>query len=546
MLFALAFKIRHPFAYLELADTKRPRPAGTTSRALPNAMNSDPPETNDPLAGPPQEVYDGTVVHLAAEYWPYARTGGLAEAVRGIATYQAGAGTPTTVFMPLYKGIRDGFPEVVPCSEPFPVQVGPRTESARIFHNPSVSDQPKILFVEHDGYFGREGVYGEGDATYPDNHLRFAFFCRAALEWLHRNPPGKTLLHAHDWHTALASVYLRTALVGDPYYEEIGSVLTVHNGGYQGHYGREVMADLGLPDWLFQWDYMEWYGLLNLLKGGLTFSDMVTTVSPTHARELRTRTGGFGLHDTFKDLQDHFVGILNGIDYDVWDPSKDEWLTAHYDADDLSGKAACKAWLQQECGLPVDPEIPVFGMTARLAEQKGFDILLSADVIPQLDAQWIFVGEGEQRYRDALQRLVDAAPDRIVARFEFTEKREHQLLAAADFLLMPSLYEPCGLTQMRAQRYGALPVVRRVGGLADTVEDRITGFVFDEYQPWALAETVRYALELYEDRAAWESHVREAMKRDWGWARSVERYQEVYHRAAELRQAYREIHRHSV
>jgi starch synthase len=505
-------------------------------------MTSDPPEATDPATEPTALRYEGTVVHLAAEYWPYARTGGLAEAVRGIATYQAEAGTPTLVFMPLYRGIQEGFPEVEPAGDPFPVQVGPRTETARIFHNVSAPSEPRVLFVEHDGYFGRMGVYGEDDHDYPDNHLRFAFFCAAALEWLRRAPPGPTLLHAHDWHTALAIVYLRTVLAGDPYLDEVGTVLTVHNGGYQGHYGREVLLDLGLPDWLFHWDYMEWYGRLNLLKGGLTFSDMATTVSPTHARELRTRTGGFGLQETFNDLQDHFVGILNGIDYNVWDPRTDKWLASHFGAEDLSGKAACKAWLQRECGLPVDSDIPVFGMTARLAEQKGFDILLAAKMIPRLDAQWIFVGEGERRYRDALQALVDTAPDRIVARFEFTETREHQLLAGADFLLMPSLYEPCGLTQMRAQRYGALPVVRRVGGLADTVEDRVTGFVFDEYQPWALEEAVQYAINLYEDRTAWESHVRDAMSRDWGWDRSVQRYQQVYHQAAELRRAYRAIH----
>lgn len=506
-------------------------------------MIDAPPETTDPLAGPPEPVYDGTVVHLTAEYWPYARTGGLAEAVRGIATYQAAAGTPTIVFMPLYRSIMEGFPEIEPLGDPYPVQVGPREETARVYHNPAASPQPRVLFIEHDGYFGRDGVYGENAGSYPDNHLRFAFFSKAALAWLRRSLPHPPLLHAHDWHTALAAVYLRTTLVGDPFFDDMGTVLTVHNGGYQGHYGRNALGALGLPDWLYQWEYMEWYDRVNLLKGGLTFSDMVTTVSPTHARELRTRTGGFGLHDTFKDLQDHFVGILNGIDYDVWDPRTDEWLTTHYGPDDLSGKAACKAWLQKEVGLPVDAEIPLFGMTARLAEQKGFDILLAAKMIPRLEAQWIFVGEGERRYQDALQGLVDTAPNRIVARFEFTEKREHQVLAAADFLLMPSLYEPCGLTQMRAQRYGALPVVRRVGGLADTVEDRITGFVFDEYQPWALGETVQYALDLYTDRTAWESHVRDAMSRDWGWARSVERYQKVYHRASELRRAYREIQR---
>ncbi len=505
-------------------------------------MVRNPAQVLEPVTAPGQREYGGTVVHLASEYWPYARTGGLAEAVRGIARYQAAAGAETLVFLPLYRVIREGFPEIEPCGEPYTVSIGGRTETARIHERIVPPDQPRVFFVEHDGYFDREGLYGSEDGSYPDNHLRFSFFCKAALDWLPKVSTGPTLVHAHDWHAALAPVYLRTMLAGDPYYDTVGSVLTVHNGGYQGHVGREALPEMGLSDRLYTGDHMEWYGRVNLLKGGLVFSDMVTTVSPTHARELRTRTGGFGLQETFNDLQDHFVGILNGIDYDVWDPSTDQWLKSHFSIDDLSGKAECKAWLQERCGLPVDPEAPVFGMTARLAEQKGFDILLEAKMIPRLDAQWIFLGEGERRYREALQALADQAPDRIAVHFEFTEPREHQLLAGADFLLMPSLYEPCGLTQMRSQRYGALPLVRRVGGLADTVEDRITGFVFDEYQPWALEEAVQYALDLYKDRTAWENHVREAMSRDWGWERSVHRYQMVYQQAAEARRAYVEIH----
>jgi starch synthase len=195
--------------------------------------------------------------------------------------------------------------------------------------------------------------------------------------------------------------------------------------------------------------------------------------------------------------------------------------------------------LQESVGLPDDPTIPLFGMTARLAEQKGYDILLGTEMFPRLDAQWVFLGEGEKRYEDALRKLSEELPDRVAAHFEFTEDREHKLLAGADFLLMPSQYEPCGLTQMRAQRYGALPVVRRVGGLADTVEDRVTGFLFDEYQPWALEEAVQYAIDLYRDRAAWEERVREAMTRDHSWTAGVRRYQDVYRRAGEARRARR-------
>jgi starch synthase len=298
-----------------------------------------------------------------------------------------------------------------------------------------------------------------------------------------------------------------------------------------------VMNDLGL-DWSFyRPDCLEWYGKVNLLKGGLVFSDMVTTVSPTHARELRTRSGGFGLHDTFSILQDRFVGILNGIDYSIWDPENDPFIDCRFDIDDLGSKARCKEALQKGAGLPLEPDVPLFGMTARLAEQKGFDILLKTDMFAKFDAQWMFLGEGEKRYENALRQLSIQYPERVAATFQFSEEREHRLLAGADFLLMPSQYEPCGLTQMRAQRYGALPVVRRVGGLGDTVEDRITGFVFDEYAPWAVEEAVRYAIDLYSSRSDWEKLVREAMSRDFSWWPIVDRYHEVYQRAVDIRAA---------
>jgi len=497
---------------------------------------------SSPSSGPPSGASAGggdleDVVHLATEYWPYARTGGLAEAVRGIATYQARTGRRTSVFMPLYQRVRDAGVELEPVGDAVDVWTPLGTHPTRIYRERARAEGgPALYFVEHDGFFGRPGLYGEG-GDYADNHLRFSFFCRAVIERLPDFVRGPAIIHPHDWHTALAPVYLRTLFAGDPFYDQIASVLTVHNAGYQGHYGPDILPEIGLGPDLFTLDKMEWYGKLNLLKGGLVFSDLVTTVSPTHAHELRTRTGGFGLQDTFNQLQDRFFGILNGIDYDVWDPSTDEVIAAPYSMDDLTGKARCKVWFQERLGLRPDPDVPLFAMSARLVEQKGLDIILGAQMIPRLDAQWAFLGEGEARYRDALANLAALAPDRIGCSFTFTEEREHKLLAAADFLLMPSLYEPCGLTQMRAQRYGALPVVRRVGGLADTVDDRITGFLFDEYQPWALEEAVGYAIDLYRNRTAWEERVRTAMSRDFSWNRSVEAYAEAYGVAREHRRA---------
>ncbi|MEJ2370209.1 MAG: glycosyltransferase, partial [Gemmatimonadales bacterium] len=288
-------------------------------------------------------------------------------------------------------------------------------------------------------------------------------------------------------------------------------------------------------DELVHHDRMEWYGQVNVLKGGLVFADMATTVSSGHAHELRTRAGGFGLDDTFIALQDRFVGIVNGIDDQIWDPSTDTDIEANYSKEDLAGKAECKAWLQEACGLKVDPRIPLVAMVARMVAQKGLDLILSANLLGATDAQYLFLGSGERRYEEALAALAARAPSRIAAYFDFTHARERQLLAGADVLLMPSLYEPCGLTQMRALRYGTLPVARRVGGLADTIEDQMTGFLFDTFEPAALERGLKRAFGLFEDSETWRRHVREAMTRDFSWSRSVERYLEVYESAFERR-----------
>lgn len=474
-----------------------------------------------------------TVVHLASECWPYARSGGLGEAVRGIARYQAESGVPTVVILPLYRQIRRTFPWIEQVDE-FTVRVADRVEHARLHRLPTDPGAPAVYFVDNAPYFDREELYGEGDEDYPDNHRRFAFFCRAALEALPRVSPGRTLVHAHDWHAALALIYLRTTLAGHPYYDAVAGTMTVHNAGFQGYYGPGVLEELGLDRRHYHWRFLEWHGQVNLLKGALVCADMVTTVSPTHADELRTSVGGFGLDGTFTALGDRFVGILNGIEPDLWDPSDDPELPRPYDPDCLDGKMLCKKRLQQECGFATEPGTPLVGMSARLVRQKGLDLVLAANLV-DFPAQWVFLGHGERYYHERLRALVGWAPDRVGVRLDFTEEFEHRLLGGADILLMPSLYEPCGITQMRAQRYGALPVARRVGGLADTIEDRVTGFLFDAYEPSVLRDTLGTALDVHTDAIAWREHVREAMQRDFSWTRSVSRYREVYRRAAERR-----------
>jgi starch synthase len=475
------------------------------------------------------------VVHLTAEYWPFARTGGLGEAVSGLATFQAAAGHPTTVILPLYRQVRETVQDLERAGPSFTVTLGDRTETAWLYRAPGSSGGPQVCFIEHPDFFDRAGIYGDEGGDYPDNAVRFAFFCAAALTVLPQVAPQAQVLHAHDWHTALAPVYLRTVFAGGPLYRRLRTVLSVHNAGFQGHFPPTTLAQVGLPSEMYTPQLFEWYGRMNILKGGLAFSDLAVTVSPTHARELRTPEGGFGLHDTFIELGERLVGILNGIDPDGWNPQTDPYITAHYSKGDLAGKGRCKAALQRAYGLPEGAHTPLFGMSARLVSQKGLDIVLGADLLGGSDAEFIFLGSGEHRYHAALTELAVANPERVAVEFAFTDHLEHGLLAGADLLLMPSLYEPCGLTQMRAQRYGTIPVARRVGGLQDSIEDGKTGFLFSEYTPGALEDAVARALDCYRDRAAWRTMVRQAMAQSFGWESSAARYEDVYRRALAAR-----------
>lgn len=471
-----------------------------------------------------------SVVHLAAECAPFARTGGLGEVVRTLAEAQAASGMSVAIIMPRYSMIRGIVGSLSPATDWFTVHVGARPERVRFLRAPATPAEPVTFFLDHRLFSGRRGLYGDEGRDYADNAFRFALFSLAALTALPLIAPNASVLHAHDWHAALAPVYLRTVLRNDRTLPRLTTVLSVHNAGFQGHYPAEVMSELGLSWDLYNWRQFEWYGRANMLKGGLTFADVVTTVSPTHARELRTPLGGFGLHDTFTWLADRLVGVLNGIDQTTWDPATDPHLPARYSRGSLAGKRACKAALQRAFRLSPRPDVPLFALCARLVAQKGIDTLLDSGVLDRDDAQFILLGEGDARYTSALARRAVMAPESIGVQLEFSDRMEHLLLAGADACLMPSVYEPCGLTQMRAQRYGTLPVAHRVGGLADTIDDD-TGFLFTPHTPGALAEALDRAVTAYADESYWTARMHAAMRKDFGWARSAAAYRDVYLRA---------------
>ncbi len=470
------------------------------------------------------------VVHVVAEYAPYAHTGGLADAVAGLARCQAAAGVPTAVIMPLHRSVRRTAAELVPVGRPFSVQVGLRLEWTRLYRVPGSPRSPRVFFLEHDGYFNRPGPYGSGGVDYGDNGFRFAFFAQAALSVLPRISNAPVVVHAHDWHASLVPVYLRTAYARHPFYDLVRTVLTVHNAAFQGWFPPELMRVVGLPASLYDWRLLEWYGRVNFLKGALAFADFVTTVSPTHAWELTTPEGGFGLHDAFRALGDRLLGIVNGIDVELWDPAVDPQISANFSANDLSGKRRCKAALQRTFGLPQRYNVPVIGMAARLVSQKGLDLVIDNARLFGNGAQFVFTGRGDARYERALTAIAAASHQRVAVRLGFTDRMARRIMSGADIFLVPSQYEPCGLTQMTAQRYGTIPVARRVGGLADTVADGETGFLFDAYAPGALAAAVEEAVDTYRTPALWAWMVEHAVERDFGWDRSAAAYAAVYRR----------------
>ncbi len=488
------------------------------------------PRPSDPT--PPREA--SRVVHIAAECWPFARTGGLGEAVSTLASHHAATGLPTAVVMPLYRQVAESGHDLERVGPHLAVSLEGRIERVRLWRARPGALPYEALFIDHPVFSERTGLYGDEGGDYADNAQRFAAFCLAAVSALPTVAPGCEVVHAHDWHAALVPVYLRSTFASSAFHRRLSAVLSVHNAAFQGHAPAGLMPALGLAPALYDWRLLEWYGCLNLLKGGLAFADMVTTVSPTHARELTTPDGGFGLDGAFVALGDRLVGIVNGLDQEVWDPTTDPVLEARYGPSSLGGKRRCKAALQRAFGLPERDDRPVVAVCARLAHQKGIDLVLASDVLAGAEAQLVVLGEGDAALADALAARALAAPERIAVRTAFSDALEHLLIGGADVFCMPSRYEPCGLAQMRALRYGVLPVAHRVGGLADTIEDGVTGFLFDQGTPAALDAALARALASYADRPTWRRMMRAAMTRDFGWGRSADEYRDVYRRAAEV------------
>ncbi|HEY6361976.1 MAG TPA: glycogen synthase GlgA [Vicinamibacterales bacterium] len=474
------------------------------------------------------------ILMVASEAVPFAKTGGLADVLGALPRALARLGHEVDVVIPRYRGITAGEPirRVI-------VPLGRQVTEADVFA--TTTDDVRTVFVGHAGYFDRDYLYGTGGHDFADNAERFAFLSRAALEWA-ATEPRYDVVHAHDWQAGLVPVLLRTAFAGHKWLGTLPPIFTIHNLAYQGIVDASWLPWLGLGWELLNVDALEFWGRISYLKGGITFSRTITTVSPTYAREVQTPEYGFGFDGILRYRGRDLVGILNGIDYDQWDPARDPNLPVPYDASNLEGKSEARRAVLEAFGLPLTEPVrarPLIGMISRMVDQKGFDLLAAlADDLPMLDATFVLLGTGERRYEDLWLGLSARYPDRLSAQIGFDEGLAHLIEGGADLFLMPSRFEPCGLNQMYSLRYGTLPLVRATGGLADTVRNldpvtgEGTGFSFVEYSPQALLGTLRWALSIYPNRDLWRRMQVAGMQEDFSWEASAREYVKVYERAA--------------
>lgn len=469
---------------------------------------------------------------IAPEITPFAKTGGLADVVGALGPALERLGHEVTLIMPAYKQVMAGRFDLIETDMIINAPVSDRSVAARVIQA-QLGNQVKVNFIRADPYFDRDGLYGTSAGDYTDNAERFVFFSRAALEILRRDPPD--IVHAHDWHAALAIVFLKADAVRYPELAQCKTVFTIHNLGFQGIFWEPDWHLLHIDRGYFTPTFLEFFGNINFLKGALVFADKITTVSPNYAKEIMEPEQGFGLDGVLRDRARDVLGILNGIDYDIWNPKTDPLISHGYEATALTEKRKCKRALQRLFGLPENSALPLFGIVSRLTSQKGLDLV--EQILPQMlqqDLQLVLLGSGEARYVELFEQAAAAHPDKVGVRIGFDEGLAHQIEAGADFFLMPSLYEPCGLNQMYSLRYGTIPIVRAVGGLKDTVTDigrdqlTGTGFVFTAYDPDELMNTIQRALVVYKDKVSWTTLRRQAMSVDNSWQRSAQAYANLF------------------
>jgi starch synthase len=463
------------------------------------------------------------ILMVASEAAPYVKTGGLADVLGSLPAALVKRGNEVAVVLPHYRTALIDSSERI--WDAMPLSVGPRHFTVSI--DQVIRQGVRYLFVDCPPLYDRPGIYNESNVDYRDNHIRFALLNQAAIG-IARYIFRPNVFHAHDWQAGLLAPYLRSTFSGDPTFFGSKCVLTIHNLGYQGNFWAVRMQEIGLDPVLYHTEGVEFNGMISFLKAGIVFSDGVTTVSPTYAREIQTPEYGFAFDGLLRSRNYKLRGILNGVDYTEWSPETDPLIPAHFSSSDLSGKAECKRHVLVEMGLPADVERPLIGIVSRFADQKGFDLVAGiAGWLAEQNVALAVLGSGDQRFEDLFRHFAAARPDKFGVRIGYDDALAHRIEAGSDMFLMPSRYEPCGLNQIYSLHYGTVPVVRATGGLEDTV-DSTTGFKFDEYSPAALAAKISDALLAWQSRDAWTKRMRLGMAKDFSWGASAAEYQRMY------------------
>lgn len=496
------------------------------------------------------------ILLASSEIEPFAKTGGLADVAGALPREMEKLGHQVTVFMPAYHCAKNAAKKsnllIEPTSTSLEIPLGKQIVQGRLLKSKLPDSNVVVYLVEQDEFFDRAQLYGENGSDYKDNCKRFTFFCRSVLESIRLLNLDPDVIHVNDWQTGLIPALLKCEYREHPDYRSIATLITIHNLAYQGVFEAEKMAVTGLDGKYFNWEQMEFYDQLNMLKTGIVFADMINTVSPTYAEEIQGVEQGFGLEGVLQDRAERLFGIINGIDATDWSPAVDRHLAENFDSQfDVSsgspGKAKCKQALQIESKLEPNPDVPLIGIVGRLATQKGWSLILPVlrHFLDNVDAQWVILGTGDPDYHHVLESLHRSHPTKLALTLGFSNEYAHRIEAGADMFVMPSQYEPCGLNQMYSMAYGTIPIVRRTGGLADTVinADQETiqnktanGFSFEEFSPAALQSTMARALRMYsEDRPTWNQLMKTGMETDWSWRASALKYEELYRQTMTLR-----------
>ena len=478
------------------------------------------------------------IFFVASEGVPFSKTGGLADVVGALPKALAGLGHDVAVVLPRYHVTKPGTPLAHAGSLTLPLGCGFRFAAVQ---DGGGTGGVATYLVDCPEYFDRDNLYMENGLDYPDNAQRFAAFSLAAIELMKRFDAPPDIIHCHDWQSGLVPVYLRSLYSTDGFFRGSSVVFTIHNIAYQGLFHPDILPQISVPASLFTMEGLEYYGKVNVLKGGIVFSDFTTTVSRKYAQEIQTPEFGYGMEGVLRHRSDRVQGILNGVDYDAWNPTTDKLIPANYTPEDLKGKEVCKKVLLEKMGVKAPVlKRPVIGIVSRFASQKGFDLIASiAEQLASLDLYVVALGTGEPPHEELFRTMAAKYPEKFLVKIAYDNTLAHQIEAGADMFLMPSRYEPCGLNQIYSMKYGTVPVVRATGGLDDTIESfdgkSGTGFKFQDYSPQALLAVIRQALDVYRQPKLWHRLMQNGMKKDFSWATSAKEYVKIYQKLQNAR-----------